>query len=74
MRAGAGDKRFKNMTPGALEMIGRARWSQSPYAKRLAELELNYRRRAQVYLDLATSHPYRFPGERQHPHPTPTIG
>jgi hypothetical protein len=68
MRAEAGDKRFKKLTPGALEVVGRARWSQSSYAKHLADLEVKYRRRAQLYLDLARSHPYRFPEERHRHH------
>jgi hypothetical protein len=59
MRAEAGDKRFKNMTPGALELVGRARWSQSSYAKRLADLEAKYRRHAQLCLEFARS-----PGSR----------
>ena len=65
MRADAGDKRFRNMTPDALEVVGRARWSHSSYAKRLADLEIKYRRRAQLYLEFAKSRPYRFPEERE---------
>jgi hypothetical protein len=68
MRAGAGDKRFRNMTQDALELVGRARWSRSSYAKRLAELEIRYRRRAQPYLEFAEWHRYRSPVERERLH------
>jgi hypothetical protein len=52
-RAGAGDRRFKNMTPAQLDVTARLRWSQSANAQYLMELENVLTNWAQMYLSFA---------------------
>jgi hypothetical protein len=52
-RAGAGDPRFRDMTPAQLEMTARWRWSQSSPGQYLMEMENMFTNWAQMYLSFA---------------------
>ncbi len=52
-RADAGDPRFKKMTYGQLEMIGRWRWSQSSRGQYLMNVDEKFTQWAQMYLSFA---------------------
>ena len=52
-RAGAGDPRFRDMTPAQLEMTARWRWSQSSQGQYFMEMETMFTNWAQMYLSFA---------------------
>jgi hypothetical protein len=52
-RAGAGDPRFRDMTPPQVEMTARWRWSQSSPGQYLMEMEKMFTNWAQMYLSFA---------------------
>jgi hypothetical protein len=52
-RANAGDPRFRRLTPGQIDLIGRLRWSESGLGQKLAGLEERYTRWMRMYLAFA---------------------
>ena len=63
-RTRVGDHRFTNRSARERRRIARWRWSSSPYAHHLADVEEECRKRAQGYLGFARQHPYRHPDGR----------
>ncbi|GLH99761.1 hypothetical protein [Phytohabitans aurantiacus] len=52
-RKEAGDPRFRRLTPGQVDLIGRLRWSESGMGQALAGREQRYTRWMKIYLAFA---------------------